>query len=71
MLHGCLGTVPHLSCQGFWPGAEASAMVPEESFLAPKYVALVGQALSGFMQNVREQFELPLLFQLNCSHRSV
>lgn len=59
-LHGCLGTVPHVSCQGFWPGAEASAMVPEESFLAPKYVALADQALSGFMQNVREQFEFSL-----------
>lgn len=35
-------------------------MVPEESFLAPKYVALAYQALSGFMQNVREQFEFSL-----------
>lgn len=41
-LHGCSGTVPHFSCQGFWPGAEASAMVPEESFLDSKCVGLPG-----------------------------
>lgn len=40
-LQGCLGMVLLFSCQGFLWGAEASATVPAEFFLAPKYIYLV------------------------------